>query len=140
VPDPYPTYNYITRELRDRFPDLAYVSFIEPRLYTEQGQLLREGSLVRSLDPFRMIWSDKGERPFFSAGGYTVETAEETIKKHGGAVIFGRQFLANPDLPYRIKNKIPFNAYNRDTFYVPGRAGYVDYPFAEDTTETKASA
>jgi N-ethylmaleimide reductase len=44
------------------------------------------------------------------------------------AVAFGTSFLANPDLPERIKAGAPLNAPNPATFYSPGPEGYTDYP------------
>jgi len=45
------------------------------------------------------------------------------------AVAFGTSFLANPDLPARIKAGAPLNRPNPSTFYKPGPVGYTDYPF-----------
>jgi N-ethylmaleimide reductase len=45
------------------------------------------------------------------------------------AVAFGNSFLANPDLPERIKWGAALNAPDPATFYSPGPAGYIDYPF-----------
>ena len=45
------------------------------------------------------------------------------------AVAFGTGFLANPDLPARIKAGAPLNSPNPATFYSPGPEGYTDYPF-----------
>ena len=44
------------------------------------------------------------------------------------AVAFGTGFLANPDLPERIKAGAPLNAPDPATFYTPGPEGYTDYP------------
>ena len=44
------------------------------------------------------------------------------------AVAFGTSFLANPDLPTRIKQGAPLNAPDAATFYTPGAKGYTDYP------------
>lgn len=44
------------------------------------------------------------------------------------AVAFGSGFLANPDLPQRIRLGAPLNAPNPATFYSPGAVGYTDYP------------
>lgn len=37
-------------------------------------------------------------------------------------VAFGRHFVATPDLPHRVCNNLPFDAYNRNTFYGGDRA------------------
>ena len=61
--------------------------------------------------------------------GYTPDEAEQAIAAGQlDAVAFGTTFLANPDLPARIKAKAPLNAANPATFYTPGPAGYTDYP------------
>jgi 2,4-dienoyl-CoA reductase-like NADH-dependent reductase (Old Yellow Enzyme family) len=44
------------------------------------------------------------------------------------AVAFGQLFIANPDLPKRLKLNAPLNAPQPATFYHPGAEGYVDYP------------
>jgi 2,4-dienoyl-CoA reductase-like NADH-dependent reductase (Old Yellow Enzyme family) len=47
--------------------------------------------------------------------------------------MFGRYFLANPDLVYRIKHGLQLNPYDRSTFYaVKNPMGYLDYPFSDE--------
>lgn len=61
--------------------------------------------------------------------GYTAEEAEQAIANGKlDAVAFGTSFLANPDLPARIKAGAPLNAPDAHTFYTPGPVGYTDYP------------
>lgn len=49
------------------------------------------------------------------------------------AIVFGRHFLANPDLPFRLKQGIPLQPYDRDTLYARMESsGHVDYPFSPD--------
>ena len=43
-------------------------------------------------------------------------------------VSFGRLFLANPDLPARLREGLPLNVPDPRTFYGGGAAGYTDYP------------
>ncbi len=52
------------------------------------------------------------------------------LVESGGAdlVSFASLFLANPDLPDRLRAGGPFNAPDRATFYGGGEAGYTDYP------------
>jgi N-ethylmaleimide reductase len=47
-------------------------------------------------------------------------------------VAFGVPFLANPDLPERIRRNAPLNPANRATFYTEGAEGYIDYPALAD--------
>lgn len=44
------------------------------------------------------------------------------------AVAFGRLFIANPDLPRRLREGAPLNEPQPATFYSDGAAGYTDYP------------
>lgn len=46
------------------------------------------------------------------------------------AIAYGRNFLANPDLPYRIMHKLPLNPDKIETWYSGGAEGYTDYPTA----------
>ncbi len=47
------------------------------------------------------------------------------------AIAFGRNFIANPDLPARLRLGAPLNDLNPATLYPPGPAGYTDYPTME---------
>ena len=61
--------------------------------------------------------------------GYTPDEAGTAIAAGKvDAVAFGTSFLANPDLPARIKAGAPLNQPNPAKFYSPGPAGYTDYP------------
>lgn len=54
---------------------------------------------------------------------------------HADAVSFGRTFIANPDLPRRLQDKLAMNPPDFNTFFGAGLAdptvGYTDYPFAD---------
>lgn len=47
------------------------------------------------------------------------------------AIVYGRLFLANPDLPERFERNAPLNEADQATFYTPGERGYTDYPTLE---------
>ncbi|TPG20805.1 alkene reductase [Sphingomonas koreensis] len=47
------------------------------------------------------------------------------------AIAFGRTFLANPDLPERLRTGAALNAPEMATFYSRGAEGYTDYPTLE---------
>ncbi|KAJ7052273.1 hypothetical protein C8F01DRAFT_1261986 [Mycena amicta] len=133
--DPRPTYSYLVTQLRDRFPDLAYLSLVEAHGFRFSAEnpaselaSVNEG---KSNDFLREIW---GERPLISTGGYTRESALAAAEK-GDIVGFARSFIANPDLPYRLLHDIKLTAPNRAFYYVMGSTdpkGYTDYAFAEE--------
>jgi 2,4-dienoyl-CoA reductase-like NADH-dependent reductase (Old Yellow Enzyme family) len=60
---------------------------------------------------------------------YHLKDATEALASgRADAITFGRTFLANPDLPARLKANAPLNAANVDTYYTQGAEGYIDYP------------
>jgi len=59
----------------------------------------------------------------------TLAAAQERIDAGvADAISFGRSFLANPDLPTRLKAGAALNEANMATWYSQGPEGYVDYP------------
>ncbi len=61
--------------------------------------------------------------------GYTPGEADAAIAAGKvDAVAFGAAFIANPDLPERIRDGAPLAAPDSATFYTPGPKGYTDYP------------
>jgi N-ethylmaleimide reductase len=74
-----------------------------------------------------------------AAGGFDPQTAEETVEQGiADLVAFGRHFVANPDLVRRIHERLPLNAYDRDTFYTFEAKGYIDYPFYDTAAKAKS--
>ena len=61
--------------------------------------------------------------------GYTAQEAEQAIKDGKlDAVAFGNAYIANPDLPERVKAGAALNTPDTSTYYSPGAKGYTDYP------------
>ncbi|MDT0497928.1 alkene reductase [Algiphilus sp. W345] len=61
--------------------------------------------------------------------GYDGAMAAAAIESGAADMVaFGRAFIANPDLPRRLREGAPLNEPNRDTFYGGGAEGYTDYP------------
>jgi 2,4-dienoyl-CoA reductase-like NADH-dependent reductase (Old Yellow Enzyme family) len=71
-----------------------------------------------------------------SGNGYLLDQFLQDGSNQGDAdlVAFGRHFIANPDLPKRIKLRLPLNPYDRKTFYGGDAHGYTDYPFYSEVT------
>ncbi len=60
---------------------------------------------------------------------YTLEQSQADLDAGViDAVGFGRMFIANPDLPARLRAGAPMNELNPATLYGPGHEGYTDYP------------
>jgi N-ethylmaleimide reductase len=119
--DPIALYRHVLTRLAEL--DLAYLHMIVGR--DGPGKDVDNPEDVNQLRPF---W----RRPLILAGGFTGQSADAAIRAGwADAVAFGRQFIANPDLPQRLKLGAPLNAHNRKTFYGGGAAGYTDYPAIE---------
>jgi N-ethylmaleimide reductase len=63
------------------------------------------------------------------AGAYDTSKAERLLEAGFiDAAAFGRAFIANPDLPERLRTGAPLNEPDLATFYGGGARGYTDYP------------
>ncbi|MCO6431586.1 MAG: alkene reductase [Deltaproteobacteria bacterium] len=121
--DPVALFSYVIKELSSR--GIAYVHLIEPRA-TKAGELDENIDAPDAAEIFRSAF--KGV--IISAGGYTPETAKEAVAAGKvDAVAFGRHFIANPDLPERIRRGAELNHYDRSTFYGGAEKGYTDYSY-----------
>ncbi|WP_049622782.1 alkene reductase [Frateuria defendens] len=68
------------------------------------------------------------------AGKYTAERARQALREGwADMVAFGRPFVANPDLPERIRLGLPWATHHRETLFGGGAAGLTDYPRATGT-------
>ncbi len=82
--------------------------------------------------PFQRILA-KGGVKFLAAGNFNRDNSEAKIARgDADAIVMGRSFIANPDLPKRLAEGLPLNAYDRTTFYGGNAKGYTDYPFFEE--------
>jgi 2,4-dienoyl-CoA reductase-like NADH-dependent reductase (Old Yellow Enzyme family) len=72
----------------------------------------------------------KGDVKFIAAGGFNRDNATPKLESgDADLIIFGRWFIANPDLPKRLAEGLELNQYDRNTFYGGNEKGYTDYPF-----------
>ena len=63
------------------------------------------------------------------AGKYTAEKARAALDEGWADMIaFGRPFVANPDLPERLRTGAPLAGHDRATLFGGGAKGLVDYP------------
>lgn len=121
-PESLEPWTYVARELAPL--GLAYLHVVEAR--PEPGVVP-----PATLADFRPSWPGV----LIAADGHTGKTAEATLAAGtADAIAFGRLFIANPDLPARLKVDADLNAYDRATFHGGGVGGYIDYPALEPAT------
>ncbi len=64
-----------------------------------------------------------------SNGSYTRESGESTVACGAAdAIVYGRPYIANPDLVERFAKQAPLNKINYERLYGGGPDGYSDYP------------
>ena len=109
--DPAATFGYVARELGKR--KIAFLC-------------AREAEGPDSLGP-RLKAAFGGV--YVANEKFTAETAQTALDAGwADAVAFGKAFLANPDLPARLRAGAPLNPPDPSTFYAAGPEGYIDYP------------
>ena len=116
---------HVIREISRR--RIAYLHMVEPRA-SSAG--IADDASVDSADNARLFRA-LFDGPMITAGGYTPQMGADAVaSKRVDAVAFGRLFIANPDLPARIRSGAPLNAFDRSTAYGGDAHGYTDYPLA----------
>jgi N-ethylmaleimide reductase len=128
--DPAQTFSIAVRAL-DRI-GLLYLHLVEPgpadqspTLPSPAGGGATEGGPRLDAAFFRPLWRSA----LIANKAYDLARANETLRIGAADLIsFATAFIANPDLPERLRRGGPFNAAERKTFYGGGAAGYTDYP------------
>ena len=114
--DPLATFSYVARELGKR--KIAFIFARESQAAPRLGPALKSA--------FGGV--------YMANEGLTRDTAEALINAgEADAVAFGKDFIANPDLPARLLKNAPLNPAQPESFHGYGRSnpveGYTDYPF-----------
>jgi len=120
---PEATFGYIVRRLNDW--DLAYLHLVEPAMVgtvKDENYDPRWDTILKQLrNEYRGV--------LMLAGGYNRESAEQALASGRADIIaFGRPFIANPDLPVRLRGNHPLNSADGNTFFGGDAVGYIDYP------------
>jgi N-ethylmaleimide reductase len=118
--DPLETFGHVLKELDSMRLAYAHVTRVTAQ---DVAHGAKEGVGPRELRPHY-----RGN--IVSAGGFTRESGERALAEGwADAIAFGVPFLANPDLPERLRRHASLNVPDEATFYAPGPEGYTDYPF-----------
>jgi len=120
---PQATFGYIVSSLNQW--KLAYLHLVEPAVVGTVKDEHFDPRWDEIIGQLRAAW----DGVLMIAGGYDPETAEQAlIDGRADIIAFGRPFLANPDLPRRIRDQLPLNSADPSTFFGGDERGYVDYP------------
>lgn len=128
--DPEATFSRVG-ELLNRF-GLAYLHLIEPRIKGDDAKVGSEDHEPVAAGHVRKVF--KG--PIMAAGGFDGDSAEAILQKgDADLVAIGRPFTSNPDLPERLRLKLPLTAYDRSAFWGGTEQSYTDFlPYSELAT------
>src|SRR6202158_1319169 len=129
--NPKATFGYIAERLSDY--GFAYLHIVNPAM--EQMQNGQEPD-PRALKMVNLI-RKKYRGTLIVAGGFGADTAAQW-RREGKAdlIAFGRKFIANPDLPERLRISAPFHADDPTTYSRGGEKGDTDYlSLAQDRGE-----
>lgn len=120
---PQATFGHIVSRLNDW--NLAYLHLVEPAVVgtvKDENFDPRWDEIIHQLRALH-------RGVLMLAGGYTGESAEQALAKGRADIIaFGRPFIANPDLPARLRDNLPLNEPDPATFFGGDSRGYIDYP------------
>jgi N-ethylmaleimide reductase len=120
---PQATFGHIVRSLNHW--TLAYLHLVEPAVVGTVKDENFDPRWDEIIGQLRAAW----DGVLMIAGGYDPETAEQAlIDGRADIIAFGRPFLANPDLPRRIRDGLSLNTPDPSTFFGGDQRGYVDYP------------
>jgi N-ethylmaleimide reductase len=115
--DPRATYDALLRALARH--DLMYLHVMETQPYVGYSTVAQ----ARELYPGTLMANDGFTEEF------DLDGADELVASGGADLIsFGRRFLANPDLPRRLREGAELNEVDGDTLYGGDAHGYTDYP------------
>ncbi|MCK1367317.1 alkene reductase [Bradyrhizobium sp. 62] len=132
---PESTFAYVVEQLSGY--GLAYLHIVNPAL--EQMQK-GEKPEPYALHMTRLI-RNKYQGTLIVAGGFNADTAAQWLRDgQADLIAFGRKFIANPDLPERLRANAPLNVDDPTTYYGGGEKGYTDYPSLEQDRGEKAKA
>lgn len=131
--DPVPTFTYLVEQLRGL--NLAFLDLIEARIRGNDDADCGAGQDVSFL--VHAWCKDNKDAIVLLSGGFNAESAKEAVddryKDYRVAIMFGRFWTSNPDLVFRVQEKVPLVKYNRATFYTPKKTeGYIDWAFSEE--------
>jgi 2,4-dienoyl-CoA reductase-like NADH-dependent reductase (Old Yellow Enzyme family) len=119
--NPLPVFTAATKTLSDL--GIAFLELREPPLNGSFG--------VGYLEPLAAQLRPSFKGPLILNSDIDQAAAQANLDAGiADAVAFGRPFISNPDLPFRMANGLPLALDDRDTWFTQDAKGYIDYPQA----------
>ncbi|MCY0852565.1 alkene reductase [Cupriavidus sp. D39] len=120
---PEDTFGYIVRQLDVR--SLAYLHLVEPAMVGT----VKDENFDPHWDAIIQLLRAQYRGVLMLAGGYDRASAEQALASGRADIIaFGRPFIANPDLPARLRDNLALNVPDASSFFGGDAGGYIDYP------------
>ncbi|AMV48483.1 alkene reductase [Paraburkholderia caribensis] len=122
-------YGYLINALSQL--DLLYLHVVTANVAGPKSISHKEGTEVPDVVGFcRSLWNGR----LVAAGEYTRESGNSDLASGRADIIaFGRDFIANPDLPLRLLRGLPLAERRPSDWYGPDEKGYIDYPTWHET-------
>jgi N-ethylmaleimide reductase len=116
--DPAETYTYLVRRLNPL--SLAYL-----HVGYDSGYTRGTAPVFNPIDLLRPVYNGT----LMAVGGFTKASGEAALASgRADLIVYGRPFIANPDLVERFRLDAPLNQGDVRTYYGGDDHGYTDYP------------
>lgn len=120
-----------SNDLQDSDPE-ALLAYVAQQLSQRGIAYLELRHMDPALDPERRIAAMARQHfqgPLLRNGGFTAATGQAALDEGSAdAIVFGRAFIANPDLVERLRVGAALNEPEPKTYFAAGATGYTDCP------------
>lgn len=114
-----PTFDHVINKLNEY--DLAYIHLSEP--FNDVSDI--EYAETEIAKRYRPMY----DGTLMINSGFDQEKGNAVIERgDADLVAFAKPFISNPDLVERFRQHSELSEWDQDTFYTPGKEGYIDYP------------
>ncbi|KAK0702131.1 NADH:flavin oxidoreductase/NADH oxidase family protein-like protein [Lasiosphaeria miniovina] len=117
---------------------LAYLHVVQPFASDDGNAAAADAPETpqETVDFVARLWAGTGSTLLVAGGLASAADARDLVDERFAGqnvvAVFGRYFIANPDLVFRVREGVELAGYDKTTFYKrQSPDGYVDYPFSE---------
>lgn len=118
-------------DIEHAMPELLFPALLEAVARRQPAYLHLSGSSAEARNLIRKLRAGY-PGAVIRAGGYDAASAEQDLRAGAiDAAVFGKPFIANPDLVERIRSGADWSVADERSFYGGGAEGYTTYPNRE---------